>query len=696
MKNSIPFALFNCPIKFNPYQYEPFYKMYKDTNEDTNKHTNKSLYIADEVGLGKTIEAGIIIKEKLFDELESKFLIIAPKFLCKQWKEQLNNLFNIDAVILNKGVINNNSYSVFILPLSQINNFNVSKNNILKNIIIDEAHYFRNGIKSKRYKSIEKIINNFDMKILMSATPINNYSSDWMNQATLLGESFDSTECITHSKKCEAFPLSKIRDIRTVFIKFNDQEQEFYDTTDETANDEFGKTIFRHIGASSLYALNKCYENNLLEFDVNYLDIYEEYIEDFYEENEFEYGALENITYSEFDTKLSKLITILQEPLFNKRKIIIFAHYIETCNHIYDVLKTTYSNEMIFTIKGKMSFDEQDYIRRKFQDYPGKKAILVCSDVCKEGINLQCASILINYDLPFNPAIVEQRIGRIDRVGQKNDIDIYNFVVEGTYDDVVYWEFLLGKLGIIDRYAKLGVMNKLNIHSSGSFIDDFKKSIENAINAQKNNFDELMYIYNMLRKSLKKTKKEVLTKENIIAEINEYIVDIVNTLKDYDDSNDKSDNSLIENIKHYNSTQWLKLHQKKLKDMILRFFGDQHTETRIDGYLKTILGSPDTHNSYRFQINIDADKVREKFVKQPENRKFIKRLISNHEEVYGLLEDGQELIESNKLEVVSTTNVSFEYLNPEININSEIELMDWDKYFEEFIPLNILQDIIKR
>ena len=73
---------------------------------------------------------------------------------------------------------------------------------------------------------------------------------------------------------------------------------------------------------------------------------------------------------------------------------------------------------------------EQEGVIERFKK--ASKAIMVCSDMLKEGVNLQCAKVLINYDLPFNPAILEQRIGRIDRVGQQDEIFIYNFIVNKT------------------------------------------------------------------------------------------------------------------------------------------------------------------------------------------------------------------------------------------------------------------------
>ena len=153
----------------------------------------------------------------------------------------------------------------------------------------------------------------------------------------------------------------------------------------------------------------------------------------------------------------------------------MFAHYLETCKHLCAYLFKHLGEEYkLFSIPVKIpeegredekkyeerlsTLTEQEGVIERFKK--ASKAIMVCSDMLKEGVNLQCAKVLINYDLPFNPAILEQRIGRIDRVGQQDEIFIYNFIVNKTYDTTVYYRFILGKLKIVKYYQEKGLSAK--------------------------------------------------------------------------------------------------------------------------------------------------------------------------------------------------------------------------------------------
>lgn len=669
----MPYALFNCPIKFNPFQYDALFKWNKG-------YTN--LYIADEVGLGKTIETGIIIKEELVKKGDSKkFLIIAPKFLCSQWKEQLQLLFNIESTVLEKGVITNSNYPVFILPLSQLGNFVqfVQEETCIKinTLIIDEAHYFRNGEKFERYRNLKKIIEKLDFnnRILLSATPINNYLRDWTNQINIFeigkenngSKVFDESEHMICNKKSEAFPLSKIRKIETVFVELPTDELQFYETTNKTAETEFEKTIYRHIGSSSLYALNKCYENNGFNFEE------QEYIFE-----EFEIEEIENNTERcmnlENDSKVEELKRVLDTPEVKNKKIIIFAHYIETCNHLHEHLKTKEDN--IFVIKGKMAFGEQQSVKNRFEKYDGK-AILICSDVCKEGVNLQCASILINYDLPFNPAILEQRIGRIDRVGQKNEISIFNFVVNGTYDDDVYYQFLLGKVAMINSYAKKGNINSMNIVEEKN---DFEIAINNALDRSGENESKLKEIYDVLRKYLGKKNQE----DN---DISEQIKELTKEIK-------KNMQEEKQDINFEKYEQKCKEFFKEIKDL------DSEYSNPIEKYISDKINA-ETKNYKLENIKVNPEKVRDLFIKKPMIRQYLKPSINNSEEVYLLLENAHEITNSMDLEIKEEITISYEYLNPKINVEeaNDLEntkgLMDWDDYYKEFIPLEYIIEILK-
>lgn len=671
-KYKLPHALFNCPIRFNPFQYDA-YKLWQDNC--------KQIYIADEVGLGKTIEVGIIIKEELEKSKDIKFLIVAPRFLCEQWKEQLKSLFYIDSKILNKGLDKEEKllYQVYILPLSQLSQSqNFQSNDKFNTIIIDEVHYFRNGNNSKRYKDIKNIIYNIDNQILLSATPVNNYWTDWEKQIELFKP--DTEYKTIRNKKAEAFPYCKIREIETVYCELTDKEEEFYKTIDGIGDTEFGKTIFRHIGASSLYALKECYKNNgfdELEWDDIQIDF-----EEIEEENENGLAGIQIDSKkivekfpSDPDTKAEELSKKL-EGIFDipeNNKIVIFAHYLKTCEYLKEFLKEKLKDKEceIYSIMGKMSLKKQNEIVENFKKNRAKQSILICSDVCKEGVNLQCANTLINYDLPFNPAILEQRIGRIDRVGQVKDITIYNFIVEKTYDITVYYQFILGKLGIVRRLAEKDIINDMNITDENNFKDAVKKALNYSEEGKVREFLEKYITFYNAEEEKKDIEEEVKTKE-----LDVLIDDAVSVWK-------KS--LAIRNAEAFNN---------KLEE----FYRDFKLENGICGFIKDKLGDESNqNNNYNYKgIKIEDIKVRGKWKKEAKKRIMIKPFIKIDEHnPYKILEDSHDIISVDKLDIKNSIDISYEYLDPKINIEEKKNIIPWDKYLEEFVPLDILIDVKK-
>ncbi|WP_298068843.1 SNF2-related protein [uncultured Mailhella sp.] len=133
------------------------------------------------------------------------------------------------------------------------------------------------------------------------------------------------------------------------------------------------------------------------------------------------------------DSKFAKLMEIIQG--YDNERIIVFAYYHATLRYLYNRLRA--EGKKVGMISGKQSMDERLSEIRKFVN--GEVQILLSSEVGSEGLDLQCAHIIINYDMPWNPMRVEQRIGRIDRVGQKSQVlNIINFSIKDTIEERVY------------------------------------------------------------------------------------------------------------------------------------------------------------------------------------------------------------------------------------------------------------------
>lgn len=145
------------------------------------------------------------------------------------------------------------------------------------------------------------------------------------------------------------------------------------------------------------------------------------------------------------DSKLSHLIETLRQELLERENAIVFTQYADTMDYLRDSLRQLYGNRVAcYSGRGGELYRDRDWcvlpkeqIKRQFRE--GEIKILLCTESASEGLNLQTGGVLINYDLPWNPMRVEQRIGRLDRIGQiYPTVKIHNFYYDGTVEAKVY------------------------------------------------------------------------------------------------------------------------------------------------------------------------------------------------------------------------------------------------------------------
>ncbi len=554
-KSKVPVALFNSKALFNPYQYEPFFKVMEWRDEKgCYMYNGNNLFITDEVGVGKTIEAGIIIKERLYNERDDKLkvLIICPVKLCENWKREMKTLFDLSFDVYtdkNKkrmnflSVFNNDEentrlsiipYSYFVYGQSQNDSItdddaeNEEKNaaedndnkeveidtDKIKNLkydilILDEAHHIRKE-NSKLYKYIEGLIrNNIEnntekMKIFMTATPIFNGEEDYENVTSLLGK-----YVVTNTLQGEANCYDYILQIEKKDIVYSEKEKEIfkkiftledkYGNIEEIDNYEswvskkqevekgyrskYGDLTgwLKRISASSIYSLNQ------------YLNKPESYIEDGkvkkIKKSEVDTSDLKklcnelisNLQYK--DTKIIELKKLIDEESENEevKKFIVFSCYISTCRYIYEQLKLKddakleSSKRDVFIVTGDMNTTQIEKEMKKFKDSKNK-AILVCSDVAKEGHNLQFCNRIIHYDLPYTPAALIQRNGRIYRKNAiSSDIKAYYLLDSEFYDARLWGEIISDKCEIIRQYGENEQIADINVLPENAY--EFSKKV---------------------------------------------------------------------------------------------------------------------------------------------------------------------------------------------------------------------------
>ena len=487
----------NNLISFNPFQYEPYYKLFKQTEYP------KAVYIADEVGAGKTIETGIILTELLFQG-EISFhkdicLIICPNLLCRKWRQTLKVLFGLDASIVYSLKDIHSGLNIVSFDTISRTELSISK---LALLIIDEAH----NASGSRFEKIKAIRERVDLEkgyvVLLSATPLNGSDNDEEKQVELLlsdksdkeekkenSGSFFSKESwylSKNTKEVMRYAVNPHKYTVNVGICNHFVENKALMEFKNCCHDLFsGKnTLLQFQGLNQIMSSPKAgllYLESILNKDNNALLEYltsshekvdsddeseneEPEVEEYYKEYSMEdvksiRSKLESIRvmiqgYLEKDTdaKFNKLLEIIEDNkskfkdnnnLENKEwkfynHIIVFTDRVSTAHYLEKKLEEHYKKEeekvSVFRVTGEMFESEKRTRIMQYENETERMSILIITNVACEGQDMDYGNTIVNYDLDYNPIRLEQRRGRIDRFEVKKDtIYIHNFMVEG-YD----------------------------------------------------------------------------------------------------------------------------------------------------------------------------------------------------------------------------------------------------------------------
>lgn len=534
--------------------------------------TNNIRYIlADEVGLGKTIEAGMIIRELKSRGLVSRILVVCPTGLVTQWASEMQEKFHekfqvilpSDYDTIRRLTDNNDVYGQFdqvISPMDSIKPIEkhagwseekVEKYNeeriysIINSgwdlIIIDEAHRVAGSSgEVARYKLGNLLAQASPYLLLLSATPHNGKTEPFLRLIRLLdADAFPNAKSIVReqvapylirTEKREAIDnngnlLFKNRITHLVTISWderNNLQRELYEMVSSYVSETYNKAlrnrkknmcliflliIMQRMVTSSTAAIQQSLERrlsvlkeqrtcvgNLKEEDLDELNIedgIEEAIEAISLDMDLEIEELQQIVslakqaqFQNRDAKVEPLIMEIDAILSADRsqKIIIFTEFVATQNYLQELLVNIgYS---VTILNGGMSIDERN---AAMQEFKTSTSIFISTDAGGEGLNLQFANIIINYDLPWNPMKIEQRCGRVDRIGQQRDVHIYNFIVGETVENRVR-EVLEEKLSVILK--EMGVDKYSDVLDSEvaecDFTDVYMRSIGHASQVEKN------------------------------------------------------------------------------------------------------------------------------------------------------------------------------------------------------------------
>jgi superfamily II DNA or RNA helicase len=543
---------------FYAHQFKPVYKYIESLDG--------RLLIADEVGLGKTIEAGLIwLETKARRSDARRLLIVCPPMLQAKWKMELRLRFDTNAEICDSKAMlqrladfrrEGSSYQcALVCSLNTIRQDSVysaleeieDANLLFDLVVIDESHHLRN-VSTKSHKVGRLLSDVAESMVMLSATPIQLKDEDLFRQLNILNptefESYDLVKerlvenepivmaqsllrrhpprvsealdqieslrdytwfknsellslvesqlknlnlqdrtslieigrrlerlnlfssTISRTRKREVQEKRVERQAQSLKVTFTDTEMAFYDAVTVAVQDRvaslsnnplagFAVMMPQRMMASSIPAMVEHYRGDA-EWDDEAFEAIRGFGENFENDSKSSglWLAIEQIIagwdMNVPDSKFEVLVKALENRLHNEPdvKIIIFSFFKKTLAYLQKRLALRGFKPLV--IHGGVPIEDRQDIINSFRD-DEDRSILLSSEVGSEGIDLQFCRIIINYDLPWNPMKVEQRIGRIDRLGQNAEkIAVVNLSVADTIEEKIL-DRLYDRIGIFQR-----------------------------------------------------------------------------------------------------------------------------------------------------------------------------------------------------------------------------------------------------
>jgi predicted RecB family nuclease len=499
-------ALDNVKVSLFPHQVDTAYTV-------VNK-LKLSALLADEVGLGKTIEAGMIIKELICRGLIKKILILVPASLTTQWQEELKVKFNEEFVRSDEFKTNDfwsreEKIIASIDTAKQLKNASIIKEINWDLILIDEAHKLKNE-ETLNYQFVEKIPKKYFF--MLTATPMQNNLKELYNMFSLLKPGLLGTLNQFNTKFVEDTRTAKnheelqgllaeimIRNRRNdIDIKFPDrivpnpvafelskEEMDLYNELEKFIRAHYSAgvalvlMILQRVATSSTFAITstlarmiksqtekKPYKLEEGEYEENVVELEKELRKVKFDVDWLKRLHKQAASIKE-NTKGNELLKYVNKYLKDD-KILIFTSFRKTQEYIFKILSKAGYKSAIFN--GSMNWAEKD---KAVEDFKGDAQILISTEAGGEGRNLQFCHVMINYDLPWNPMRIEQRIGRVHRLKQEHDVLIINFSSKDTIEEYIL-ELLYKKIKLFE--VVIGELDTILSNVVGT-PDSFEKTI---------------------------------------------------------------------------------------------------------------------------------------------------------------------------------------------------------------------------
>ncbi len=552
-------APFRSGVNIEAYQLEPLRRALSSPRAN--------LLLADDVGLGKTIEAGLVIQELLLRHRARTVVVVCPPSLSLKWQDEMREKFGLEFVIVNSDLmaqvrrkhgLHANPFlmyprvivSMAWLPqaraqrllrdvYSQADNPKSGKRSAFDILVVDEAHHvapsspssFAGGrgyaVDTQRTVAVSRLADRCEHRLFLSATPHNGHPESFTALMEMIdsrrfsrGALLDSNalrDVTVRRLKRELAATKKFRTRTVEALRFtpSDDEQEMFALLDEIVTKSAKLNGTKPGGDIVIMLLKKRFLSSPFSFGRSlghYLDSRttrglsdNDYYDDIFgegqsdeeeglwEQNESsrlreskksdrlsaaEPGQLESLmewglSYeSRPDSRLDELLSFLNEVCrpngkdWSTERVVVFTEYADTVDWLERVLTQQGYGDVLAVIQGSTSPEDREYIRAQFTADPAKEQVrvLLATDAAGEGIDLQThCHTLVNFDIPFNPSRLEQRIGRIDRYGQTRNPKMFHFEPDSdssTYAaDVGFMALIAKKVAQVE--ADLGSVNQV-------------------------------------------------------------------------------------------------------------------------------------------------------------------------------------------------------------------------------------------
>ena len=428
-----------------------------------NRHAPRVL-LADEVGLGKTIEAGMILHHQLHTGKASRVLILVPDSLIHQWLVEMLRRFNLCFSIFDQERINAlldeghpnpfESEQKILCPLSLVSQSSETQKHVLSTtwdtVVVDEAHHlsWSEQHASPEYQCVEQLSQQCESLLLLTATPEQVGLDSHFARLRLLDPArFHDLEAFQKEQTGHTQLNTLIQQILKNEPLTQEQQNQLEQYLGESCSSEAseniamlldrhgtGRVLFRNSRAAVQGFPNRVANPYPLDASENYkLEKNQIYPEITFDDD----------SWLELDPRVAWLVE--KSKSLKPNKVLVICHHAETAIQLDNYLNlrmgirsTSFYEDLTIIERDRAAAYFAEGSNPDELDSGDGAQVLICSEIGSEGRNFQFAHHLILFDLPLNPDLLEQRIGRLDRIGQKHDIQIHIPYLKNTAQEILF------------------------------------------------------------------------------------------------------------------------------------------------------------------------------------------------------------------------------------------------------------------